>query len=141
MAFTSDVTITATDEATPTTIVTSNSIALDGSTTVIVEFYCPWWETPSNGDLSAMVLLYDALDGGAAASIGRIGHVRASASGSSGAVVYTAVTFRARITPASGDHVFSICAYADFGNSTGVARAGAGGSGTLVPGYIRVVAA
>jgi hypothetical protein len=130
---TSSVNLTATTEAGANTIVTAAACVLDGSTVVEVEYFCAAFASPGGGaNRFAIANLFDAVDGGAAASLGFMADVFSSASSQ----VVVPCLVRRRLTPASGSHVFSIRGHVTAG--TGVANAGAGGAGNFMPGYIRV---
>lgn len=131
--FTSAVNITATTEGGADTIVTAGAVVLDGSTEILIEFGCPYCDTPGGGaDRGTHILLYAAKDGGAAASLGFISSIFNSASNASRNAMYAT----RRYTPASGSYVYSIRGFVTAG--TGHANAGAGGSGNWAPGWIRI---
>lgn len=119
VAATSDVSITATSEATANTIVTANAVTYDGSTVIYVEFYT---YALDQGTTFIALVLYDG-----SSSIGRIGL-------GLGATRVPALVKR-RLTPSAAAHTYSIRAYVDAG--TGTAEAGAGGNGNKMPLYIR----
>lgn len=125
--FTANVVISATTEATANTIVTASAFTADGSTRVLVEFHC---FTIDGGNAGVAGCLY--LDG---SSIGQWFFV-----GSGGSITtQAAVTARRFMTPAAGSRTFSVRAFKASGNGT--AKAGAGGSGAVLPGYIRITKA
>lgn len=124
------VTISATAEATPTTLVTAPSVTFDGTTRVLVSFYCGRIDTASTANASIIVNLWeDSTD------IGRIALVNPEA----GVVLSVPVYTERFLTPAAGAKVYSIRAWRLTGN--GVAQAGAGGAGTPMPMFIRIVQA
>lgn len=132
--FTTQVSVTATTEATATTIVTANSVTFDGSTSVYVEFWCPYFQAASTASMT--LCIYDKIGAASAASIGL------------GTVVYDQVAssnaegmfFRTnKLTPTAAAHIFSARAYVSTG--TGFATAGLGGVGAFFPGGIRVIKA
>lgn len=122
-AFTADVSITATTEATANTVVTAGAFTADGSSAYVVEFFAPGVGTGTN-----VTKLWLYQDG---ASIGQLG-VSLILSGSA-----TPVMVGRRLVPASGSRTYSIRASVDAG--TGTVYAGAGGNGNVCPGYIRVL--
>jgi hypothetical protein len=123
--FTADVTISATSEAAATTVVTASAITFDGSTTAIIEFFSPAVD-PSG--VAGTIDLFLFQDG---SSIGRLSKTRAGDTGAGGPV------FAARrLTPASGSRTYSVRGMRTVSN--GNVRAGAGGSGNFMPGYIRI---
>jgi hypothetical protein len=127
--FTSSVSLTATTEATANTIVTGSAVAYDGSTAVIIEFFCQdiFNNTATEIDL---IYLYDG-----ASSIGRMGDFRA-ALGSTDRRIPCFLT--RRLTPSNATHTYSIRG-ASGGHAS--ASAGAGGNGNIMPGYIRITRA
>lgn len=125
--FTSNVSITATTEATANTIKAAPAVTFDGSTAVYIECYSPSWQTVATNGI--FVVLYQ--DG---TSIGRIGDFYAGAG-----LVNVAGVVERRMTPAAGSRTYSIRAYTNTGTATVVG--GAGGVGNMVPGYIRIVRA
>jgi hypothetical protein len=129
--FTSAVNPTATTEATANTIVTGSSIAYDGSTTVIIEFFCQN-ARPDTGAANRQ-LTYVLYDG--SSSIGFIGLQNINASGG----INVPVHLVRRITPSNASHTYSIRAFVNAG--TALVQAGAGGAGTNAPGFIRITKA
>jgi hypothetical protein len=125
-----NVSITATTEGSANTIVTANAVAYDGSTVIMLEFFCPFAASPA-GNINIIVVLYDDTGGGAA-SIGRWGQQ----TGSDGTNIQR-VPFRLtrRITPSNATHTYSVRAYVDSG--TGTINNGAGGSGNYMPLFLR----
>lgn len=131
---TSQVDCTATTEATANTIRTLGAVSLTAGQVVLLEFFCPYWQQSSTAEVS-FIPIFDAIDAGAAAAIGRIWDARAFATGQQQGSV--AGWWRYTI-PSSGSHVFSARGYVS-GASTFSLFAGAGGAGTDVPMFLRVV--
>lgn len=128
---TGTITITATTEATATTVVTGSAIAFDGATAVMIEFYCPQHVTPSVAGDSFTIVLYDG-----SSSIGQLSiSVTDRAAGS----FYGAIHCFRRLTPSAATHTYSIRAYGSRNN--GALYFDVGGSGKLMPGYIRITRA
>lgn len=129
---TSDVNVTGTSEGAATTIITGTSQAYAAIPTMI-EFFSPDVRIPTNaiGD-ALIVLLYDG-----ASLLGRFAVRINSAAQSNGAPIFA----RYRLTPTAATHQYIIKATVT--NATGTPRigAGAGGSGTSLPAYIRVTVA
>ena len=115
---TSSVNITATSEATATTLVTAAAVTFDGNTEVIIEFSANM-ARPEGGN-NIFFWLYE--DG---SSIGRLGYLL-STSQDGGPVHLTR-----RLTPSAASHTYSVRAHMD--TSNGTVSAGAGGSGNGVP--------
>lgn len=128
--FTSNVSITATSEATANTIVTATAVAFDGSTTVVIEFFCPVVVTPSSAGSAMRVALYDG-----SSSIG-IWDVRVRTTDATADSGDSSTYLQRRLTPSAATKTYSARAYVSTG--TGVFGAGAGGLATQVPGFIRI---
>lgn len=126
--FTGYVTISATTEATATTIVTAPAVTFDGATAVLIEFYAMDFLSNAHASGNAVFLaLYE--DG---ASIGQIGVLSISAN----ANLQVPVRVARKKTPSAGSHTYSIRGYRT--NADGIAVAGSGGSGDEMPGFIRI---
>jgi hypothetical protein len=126
---TSNTSITATTEATANTIVTGAAVAYDGSTVVLIEFYAFSMNVPTGTTgLSITAYLYDG-----SSSIGFLGRVRSPATASAQEVT---VRMARRLTPSNATHTYSIRAAVTSG--TGSVDAGAGGSGNVVPCFMRI---
>lgn len=127
---TSPVNITATVEASATTIITGNAVTYDGSTIVVIECFVPYIQAPGN-DTNTSLWLYDG-----SSSIGRLTLMsNQTATGVSGSFRIPTVA-RRRLTPSNAAHTYSIRGTVNAG--TGIANAGAGGSGASMPAYIRI---
>lgn len=127
---TSGVNVTSATEATGTTVVTAPAFTVDGSTPVLVEFFAPS-AFPASGVSS---FIYISLFEGAT-QIGRLGIVLDPAAANE----QLPVNLRYRFTPAAGSHTYTVTAHQSGGNGT--ISAGAGGTGTFVPAFIRVTRA
>lgn len=121
--FTSPVSITATTEGTANTVVTATAHTYDGATVALIEFFAPAVLIGTNRIDFALYL-----DG---ASIGLL-----SDSVNTSNPPWSHARLARRVTPASGSRTYSVRAFVNGG--TGSVRAGAGGSGAVVPGFIRV---
>jgi len=126
VAFTADASITATTEATADTVVTAAAVAFDGSP-VLIEFFTPASAPQATAAVNLIYYLYDG-----ASSIGLIGQVTNQASSTRREPTHVA----RRLTPSIATHTYSI--RASTGSGTSTVRAGAGGLGNLVPGFIRI---
>ena len=127
---TSNTNITATTEATANTIVTGASVAYDGSTIVMVEFWCNHAAPdPANASRDIRFWLYDG-----SSSIGFIAYIQQTGDG--GNSQYVPVHGMRRITPSNASHTYSIRASVNAG--TGLVAAGAGGNGNVAPAFIRI---
>jgi hypothetical protein len=128
--------VTATVEASADTVLTAGSVAVDGSTDVIVEFFSPFLRADNAAaDRNLSLFLFDN-----GVSVGRIAFVRSTSFSATG-LSYTAAPggpalARRRLRPSAGSHAYSIRAIVNAG--TGIVLAGAGGVGVDVPAYIRV---
>lgn len=126
--FTSNVSPTATTEGTANTVVTGSSVAYDGSTVVIIEFFSSNSRADTGAANRSMTIwLYE--DG---SSIGSIGTLNTPAAGNDNKPICCI----RRLTPSNGSHTYSIRASVSAG--TGVIVGGAGGAGNAAPGFIRI---
>jgi hypothetical protein len=116
--------ITATTEGTSQPVITGDSVYYDG-TRVKVSFFVP--KLTSSASLNATFVVYRD-----ATVIGQV----------SGGTVNTtaeAMEFEILDTPPAGAHAYAVKAFVSTGTLT--VNAGAGGSGNLVPGWLRVTKA
>ena len=123
--FTSTVNITATTEATANTIVSAAAITFDNATPIKIEAFWPNQQVAASSDLN--ICLYDG-----AASIGR------NAYGSNNGMLFGFAGFNAqrRAVISNASHTFSWRGYTSSGTPS--AQVGAGGTATLMPGYIKI---
>lgn len=120
-----DATITATTEATANTVATADSLDTDGKP-ILIEFCTPRMDRGTN---VITLYLYDAANGAAAASIGILAESTLAGASPGG-------TWKRRLAPTVGRHVYSVRASVDAG--TGAVFGGTGGTGQRVPGFIRI---
>lgn len=121
----STVTISATVEASATTIVTAPALDLDGQA-ILVEFFCPRLDVADTAD-DVLITLWDGTT-----DLGRLGwHIV------TGADLAFPVHLSRKITPTIGSHTYSIRGW-KVGAGSAVANAGTGGTGSLLPGFVRV---
>lgn len=123
---TSNVTISSTSAASPTTIITLPAVTLDGSTAVRVEV-----NSAVNLQTGAGYMVISLYDG--STNLGILMYWPGTAG--------TAISLyrTAPLTPAAGSHTYSIRAYVNAG--TGIFTAGPGGSGNDFPAWARVTRA
>lgn len=118
--YTAPVTISATTEAGGNTIVTSDAIAADGTSSYWVEFYTPKAATTDQ-------IIFTLWDG-------------STVVGTIAAVIGTTtipVMVKRKVTPTVANHTYSVTAWRNTVNGT--VNAGTGGSGTaLLPGFINI---
>jgi hypothetical protein len=126
---TSDTSLTATAEATADTVVTGSSVAYDGSTPVIIEFFAPRIAPHATGSHYVWVTLYDG-----SSSIGQWGLFQNPAASADG----KPCLLSRRLTPSAASHTYSVRAYCGPGSTSGTVYAGVGGSGAAMPAYIRI---
>lgn len=129
--FTSNVSPTATTEAGANTVVTGSSVAYDGSTAVMIEFFSPVARSDA-GAAGRTLNIFLFEDG---SSLGFIGQISTPTS----AGTLQVLNCKRRLTPSNGNHTYSIRASVSAG--TGFIGAGAGGVGNNVPGFIRITEA
>lgn len=126
---TSSASITGTSEASPTDVVTGSSVAFDGSTIAILEFYA-WVVNPDSGAVNRnlRIAFYDGTT-----SLGSAAFFSTEASG----VAQNVPCFiQIRYTPSNASHTFKVAAWVSSG--TGTVGAGAGGAAANRPAYLRV---
>jgi hypothetical protein len=130
-----DVSITATTVGTAAVVVTADAVTFDGSTTVMIDFFCGRVDHPSGAaNRGAHLTLYDALNGGAAAQVGADRWVDLGLSDAVETLRSPVVAWR-RLTPASGSHVFSVRGWVTAGTATWR------GTGDWPPMFIRITRA
>lgn len=124
--YTSNVTISATVEASATTIVTAPALDLDGQA-ILVEFFCPRLDVADTAD-DVLLTLWDG-----STDLGRLGwHIV------TGADLSFPVMLARKVSPTVGQHTYSVRGW-KVGAGGAIANAGSGGSGGLLPGYLRIV--
>jgi hypothetical protein len=129
--FTSNVTVNATTEATANTIVTASAVTFDGSTQVFVEYLIPQVDSGTSAGIQLQMVLYDG-----ASSIGILTQYQdAVASTNQGPILQG----RRRLTPSAAAHTYSIRGFVNAQSYS--VKAGLGGVGVLVPGFIRIARA
>lgn len=122
---TSNATSTATTDATATATITGSSVTYDGSTTIMIEGIAPAWYLSAGG--SPTMNLYDG-----STDLGRIAYMT-----SFGAGYGSVFIARRKITPSAGAHVYSLRLWVPSG--TGTLVAGAGGTATYLPAFLRQI--
>lgn len=134
--FTATVTATSSTEASAVTVVSAGALAFDGTTRAAIEFYAPGIGVSDTTGACVLTLF----DGTTATALGQIWKVSQASSGAQ-AVPLSGVLVRREFVPTAGMHTFFV-GIGDNGGGGGGNHAkvfaGAGGSGTLMPGYIRV---
>ncbi len=115
-------TVTATTDATAQAFVTGNSVAYDGSTVVLIEIYVPF----GSATVTLICNLYDG-----STDLGRIGQLNAGTGGFN-----APMPMARRLTPSNASHTYSARFWKTSGTSS--ANCGAGGTGTTLPGFIRI---
>jgi hypothetical protein len=129
-AFTAGVSITATVEASSTTIVTAGAVSANGSDTYEVEFFSP--NTTLPGNASGNQLILSIFDG--ATQVGRLATFARTDTGTDTRNFPVKASYR--LVPTNGSHTYSIRGFRS--NADCTVSAGVGGVGTSLPGYIRV---
>lgn len=125
---TANVSVTGTVEGTPTDIITCDAITLDGSTSILVDFFAMAIQTGASASSSVILNLWDA-----STNLGQIAYVQTTnASASIAAPIFA----RMKLTPGAGSHTYKARAWRQVAN--GVVLAGVGGSGAAVPAHMRV---
>ena len=125
--FTSPVTISATTEGTATTSSPAPAVAYDGSTTILIHFYCPYITPGSTAGASVIVQVNEGST--------VLGYVSSTLVPSAAQMNIPENGFL-RLTPSNASHTYSIRAFR--GTANGTVGAGAGGAGAYQPGFIRI---
>jgi hypothetical protein len=125
---TSDVNVTATVEASADTIVTAAAFAGDGSTTILIEYYCG--DAEASGGTVGRSLVVWLFDG--STSLGYMGLVVGPTNTSDRRPFYGA----RRLTPSNASHTYSARGTVSAG--TGILHSGSGGTGVALPAFIRI---
>jgi hypothetical protein len=128
---TSTVTISGRNEAGATTIVASGSTALDGSG-YYIEVYLPQIYGP---DIATGDLVIILLEGSTV--LGQIGTIRSESANRGVGTLYA----RIPVGPSAASYVYTVKGWVTTNPQNGGAGGGAGGTGNLVAGYIRIVKA
>ncbi len=123
--FTSNVTITATTEGAAATIVTASAVTIASGDKIEIEFYSPEIWGDGTGTLTIILA-----DGGS--SIGKLANFFYADSDQRA----TPGNLKRRLQPSAGSHTYSARAYRSAPNWT--IKAGSGGVGNLVPGFIKI---
>jgi hypothetical protein len=121
---TTALTITATTAATAQTFITGGTVLYDGATRICIEFFVQ----SADGTISAIVSLWDG-----STELGRFGVIEATTIG--GSAMYS----RRFLTPTNASHSYLVKAWKTGGNSG--LTAGAGGTDTALPAYLRITKA
>ena len=125
--FTSDVSVTSTTEATPDDVVSAGALTFSGQP-VVIEFFAPQAQQVNNAELR-FSLWEGATNRGKIGAQGAIGNA-----GGHGPILV-----RRRIAaPSAGSITFKVSAF-NSSAGTGTVKAGSGGSGAFLPGYIRIL--
>ena len=123
------VTVSGTSEGAATTVVTGGSIALDGSTSVMVEFFSPRVNAAGGAQTGVLFDLYDG-----ATLLGRIAVFLLPNAGGNGDM--PVVGRRRLATPSNGSHQYIVKAWRS--GTSGSVYGGAGGTGAQLPLFLRV---
>lgn len=127
MEFTSDVTVTATTEGTANSVVSAGAITYENVPHLIT--FCAPGARPDNGAAGRIlhIILYDSTT-----AIGELCGLTTPAA----ANMNVCVTAQHKLTPTAASHTYNVKAWTSAG--TALIQAGAGGSGTKLPGFIRI---
>jgi hypothetical protein len=122
--FTSSVSVTSTNSASPTDVVSSGAITY-ANVPHLVEFFSP--QVAAETAKVVSVMLWDA-----STDLGILGAVGNAASNTAASVF-----LGRRLTPTAASHTYRIRAYVSAGTIS-VISGGVGGTGAAMPGYIRI---
>jgi len=123
---TATVTVTSAVEAAGTTVITCAAHTFDGSP-VIAEFFAPFVQPTQVINGQVTVCLFEG-----ATELGRLNSALNPTNATSGAGPSQA---KLRFTPTAAAHTYTVTAFQNGGNGT--IQAGAGGTATYVPAFIR----
>ena len=126
---TTPLTVTPTSDSTAASFIDGNEIVVDGNTRICIEFHTPYVDKVTNGEQLILNLWEDSNDRG------RIGYLFTALSGE----IEMSMLVRRFLTPAAGRHTYHIKAWKSGG--TVVIGAGAGGTATYMPAYMRITRA
>lgn len=128
---TSNANITDTSESTATALISPGALTFDGGP-VLFEFFCAEVlpDTGANGNVTVFTLFEGSTQ------IGRIGAVKTVATLARNVVP---VTCHYRFTPTAGSHTYKLCAFVSSTTGTPAIGAGAGGTSTYVPAFVRFI--
>jgi hypothetical protein len=121
-----NVTVSATTEATATTICSAGAVTFDGSTPAIIECFAPDFDAGA-ATYDITFVLYDG-----ASSIGQLGEIISSTASTDRRSFFSTT----RLTPSAASHTYSFRAFRAATNVT--VHAGGGGVGVRFPASIRV---
>jgi hypothetical protein len=125
---TTNTSVTATATGSADTVITGSSVAYDGTTIVMIEFYCPSVAPQQTADAICSILLFED-----STFLGYLAQIRTP----SGSNAFLAQVHAAkRHTPSNASHAYTIKAITTSGTST--VSAGAGSGGTNMPAFIRI---
>lgn len=127
---TTTVSVTSTVEATGTTIVTAPSISVDGSTTILVEFFSNDVRLPTGASDNMVISLFEG-----ATQISRIATLQPAAITQQ---TILAVNGRYRFTPSAGSHTYSVTARVSSTTGSPQVNGGTGGTSGNAPTFIRI---
>ena len=128
-AVTSQVSTAQTAEGSATEIVSAGAVTFDG-TAVMIEFFVPYVDVQNTANAFATFFLFESTT-----SQGKWGIVRQQTT----AEMYVPVYLKYKLTPAAGSKTYSARFTTSSGTST--VEPGAGGTGNLMNGWIRITKA
>ena len=132
--FTSDKVATSSTESSAVTVVSAGAFTFDGATKVRLEFFCPSYAQSDNSN----GIILTIFDGTTSTVIGKM----FESVGILGAQVSCGAVFAVReFTPSAAAHTYFV-GILDYGSVTtthATVHAGAGGSGTYLPGFVRII--
>lgn len=130
---TSSVTVSSESEASPTSVISTSSIDV-GSGAIDIEFFCYSFRVADG-----VTLVLNLWEG--STDKGRIALIQNGLSGDGNDYIRNAFTCKYRYTPGSGAKTFSIRAWQDSSGQDPLLGAGAGGTGTALPMFLRITSA
>lgn len=132
---TANVNVVSTTEATGTTIISAGALTFDG-TPVICEFFCDRIVMPSESVTTTPVTFIISLFEGAT-QITRLAQVVFEVNTTTNNALQVPIAARYRFTPSAGSHTYTITAAVSATTNTPNVQAGAGGTATDSPAFVR----
>lgn len=123
---TTNVNVSATAEASATTILTGNAVTYDGSQIILIEFFAPNSSYAENDN--SRFWLYDGSSS--------IGEIRRTTEVPASHTIQDSVYIARRLTPSNASHTYGI--RGTTGGAGFSVTGGSGGSGNYVPAFLRI---
>ena len=126
---TTNIAVASTTEASGTTILSPGALTFDGGA-VLVEFFAPLVQTPSNA--VAAIVIVSLFEGAT-----QVSRLAAAETENTTTAVAAVLTGKLRFTPTAASHTYTVTAFATSTTGTPTVIAGAGGTSTYPPAFVR----